>query len=189
MDPAINFCSVCGNPTVVKIPPGDALPRHVCDVCGTIHYRNPRMVVGTLPVWGDQILLCRRAIEPRYDKWTLPGGFMENGESLEEAAERETREEACARIELAGLYATVSVPAIHQVHFFFRARLLDTDFAAGEETLETRLFHESEIPWDDLAFRTVEFALRRYFADVASGRFGLHSTSLVTHPHHRPPES
>ncbi len=188
MDPAIKFCCVCGTPTVVKVPPGDALPRHVCDACGTIHYRNPRMVVGTLPVWNDQILLCRRAIEPRHGKWTLPGGFMENGESLEEAAERETREEACARIELAGLHATVSVPAIHQVHFFFRARLLDIDFAPGEETLETRLFRASDIPWHDIAFRTVEFALHRYFDDVAAGRFNLHSTSIVTQPHRHDPD-
>jgi len=180
MDPTIKFCCVCGVPTVLKTPPGETLPRDVCDACGTVHYRNPRMVVGTLPIWEDKVLLCRRAIEPRHGKWTLPGGFMENGESLEEAALRETREEACARVELDGLYATISVPEIHQVHLFYRARLLDTDFSAGEETLETALFPESEIPWSDMAFHTVEFALRRYFADVASGsNFGLHSTHMV----------
>jgi ADP-ribose pyrophosphatase YjhB (NUDIX family) len=140
------------------------------------------MVVGTVPVWEGRILLCKRAIEPRLGKWTLPGGFMENGESIEEAALRETREEACARVELEGLHAMVSLPFIHQVHFFYRARMVDGHFDAGEETLETALFGEDEIPWDELAFRTVEFALRRYFSDLRRGSFELHSTSLTPPP-------
>lgn len=156
--------------------------RHVCPACGVIQYQNPRMVVGTLPVWEGRVLLCKRAIEPRLGKWTLPGGFMENGESVEEAALRETREEACATVDLEGLLAMVSLPFIHQVHFFYRARMTDGQFAAGQETLDAALFDEADIPWDDLAFRTVEFTLRRYFADRRNGRFELHSTSLNPPP-------
>lgn len=178
MEPKINFCSCCGAAINRRIPPGDSLERHVCDSCGTIHYQNPRMVVGALPVWEDKILLCRRAIEPSYGKWTLPGGFMENGESLEQAASRETLEESGAQIELTGLYSIISLPHIHQVHFFYRARLLNLDLHPGEETLEQALFSEADIPWGDIAFRTVELTLRHYFRERASGSFGFHSTSL-----------
>ena len=182
MDPVINFCCTCGQATRHEVPAGDSLPRHVCPACGVIQYQNPRMVVGTLALWEDRILLCRRAIEPRHGKWTLPGGFMENGESVEQAAIRETREEACAAVELDGLYAVVSLPFIHQVHFFYRARILDGRFDAGEETLEAALFREQDIPWEALAFRTVDFALKQFFADRRRGQFQLHSTSLTPPP-------
>lgn len=182
MDPALNYCSACGAPLAQCVPPGDSLPRGVCDACGVIHYRNPRLVVGALPVWelaGEtQVLLCRRAIEPQHGKWTLPAGFMENGESVEDAALRETAEEACARIALDGLYTMISVPYIHQVHVIYRARLLDTDFAPGIESLEVRLFRESEIPWENLAFRTIKRSLKYFFADLASRQFAVRTESL-----------
>ena len=182
MDPALNFCSACGAALTHRIPPGDSLSRGMCDACGVIHYRNPRLVVGALPEWEDRILLCRRAIEPRRDKWTLPAGFMENGETVAAAAIRETLEEACARIELGPMFTLISVPVVHQVHVIYRARLLDLDFAAGEESLEVRLFREGEIPWQEIAFRTISLSLRHYFADRGTGSFGFHTEDLVPPP-------
>jgi ADP-ribose pyrophosphatase YjhB (NUDIX family) len=179
MEPAINYCCVCAAPVRVLVPPGDNLPRHVCDACGAVHYRNPRLVVGTLPVWEERVLLCRRAIEPRKGCWTLPAGFMENGESVAAAAERETREEACARIELGEAYTMISVPHISQVHVIYRARLLDLDFAPGEETLEVALFDEAAIPWEEIAFRTVAMTLRHFFADRSRGSYGFHAEALA----------
>lgn len=178
MDPAINFCSSCGAAVTVRIPAGDSLPRHVCDQCGTIHYRNPRLVVGALPVWQDKILLCRRAIEPRLGMWTLPAGFMENGETVAEAALRETREEANADIDLGEMYTLISVPHINQVHVVYRASLRNLEFSAGEESLEVRLFTEAEIPWDEIAFRTIALTLRHYFDDRRLGRFCFHPGDL-----------
>lgn len=136
------------------------------------------MVVGTLPIWEDQVLLCRRAIEPRRGFWTLPAGFMEKGESLEQAATRETTEEAGCQIELNNLFSLVSIPHIHQVHFFYLARMTTTELNPGEETLEARLFGEDDVPWDDLAFRSVAFTLRQFFDDRRNGRYTLHSTAL-----------
>jgi ADP-ribose pyrophosphatase YjhB (NUDIX family) len=182
MEPAINFCSACGAPVALRIPAGDSLLRHVCDACGAIHYRNPRLVVGALPVWEDRVLLCRRAIEPRHGKWTLPAGFMENGESVADAALRETLEEACARIKLGDMYTLISVPHIHQVHVIYRSQLLDLDFAAGAETLELRLFREEEIPWDEIAFRTIAITLQHYFADRRTGQYGFHTEDLPAPP-------
>jgi ADP-ribose pyrophosphatase YjhB (NUDIX family) len=179
MDPALNFCSACGGPVTHRVPPGDSLPRGVCDACGAIHYRNPRLVVGALAEWEDKVLLCKRAIEPRYGKWTLPAGFMENGETVAAAAARETLEEACARIELGPMFTMISVPYISQVHVIYRARLLDLDFAPGEETLEVRLFREDEIPWDEIAFRTISQSLRLFFADRKAGSFGVHTGDLL----------
>lgn len=178
MDPAINYCSNCGTAVTLRIPPGDSLPRHVCDHCGAIHYRNPRLVVGALPVWEDKILLCRRAIEPRHGMWTLPAGFMENGETVAQAAMRETREEANANILLGEIYTMISVPHINQVHVVYRATLLDLGFSAGQESLEVRLFDESEIPWDEIAFRTIALTLKHYFEDRRSGVFGFHPGDL-----------
>jgi len=178
MDPDIKFCCRCAAPVSLRVPPGDTLPRHVCDACGAIHYRNPRLVVGTLPVWQDRVLLCRRAIEPRHGYWTLPAGFMENGESLAAAAERETREEACARIAIEAPYTMISVPHISQVHVIYRARLLDLDFSPGSETLEVALFDEASIPWTMIAFTTVAMTLRHFFADRTRGVFGLHAEAI-----------
>ena len=178
MNPAINFCSQCGAPVRFEVPTGDTLKRHICGQCGVIHYQNPKLVVGTLPVWEDQVLLCRRAIEPRRDKWTLPAGFMENNETMAQAACRETLEEACARVELGAMYTIISVPHISQVHAIYRARLLDLDFSPGAETLETRLFRETEIPWTEIAFRTIALSLRHFFEDRQRGNFGFHASDL-----------
>jgi ADP-ribose pyrophosphatase YjhB (NUDIX family) len=132
-----------------------------------------------VPVWGEQVLLCRRAIEPRHGFWTLPAGFMELGESTAEGAARETDEEAGARIELQGLFTVLNVVRVGQVHLFYRARLLDTEFAPGTETLEARLFHEHEIPWDELAFRTVRQTLEHFFEDRRRGAFGVHCGDIA----------
>lgn len=179
MDPAINFCCTCGAPVALRVPPGDSLPRHICDRCNAVHYSNPKLVVGALPEWQSSILLCRRAIEPRHGKWTLPAGFMENNESVAAAAMRETVEESGAHIELGEMYTLISVPHISQVHVIYRARLLDLDFAPGEETIELRLFEEEEIPWDEIAFRTISMTLKHYFADRRAGRFGFHTDVIA----------
>jgi len=181
MEPIVNFCCACGAPISVRVPSGDRVPRHVCDSCGTIHYRNPRLVVGALPIWDDSVLLCRRAIEPRLGMWTLPAGFMENGETIAEAALRETLEEANARIELGDMFTLISVPHISQVHVVFRARLLDLDFSAGDETLEVGLFREDEIPWDTMAFRTNTLTLRHYFSDRRNGLYRFHVGDIGEH--------
>lgn len=170
----MNFCSQCGAPLVHTIPNGDNRHRYYCPACGTIHYENPKMVVGCLAEWEDKILLCRRAIEPRYGLWTLPAGFMENGESAMEGALRETLEEAGARVHGATLYSLISLPDINQVYLMFRAQLSDLDFSPGEESLEVRLFSEAEIPWDQLAFRTIQTTLERYFNDRKRGEYPLH---------------
>ncbi|MCB1890231.1 MAG: NUDIX hydrolase [Rhodocyclaceae bacterium] len=175
----MRFCSNCGQPVARRIPPGDTLERHVCDACGEIHYQNPKMVVGAIPVLGDRILLARRAIEPRLGLWTLPAGFMENNESTGDAAVRETREEACAEIELEALFSLVNIPHISQVHLFYLARLVSDDFAPGEESLETRLFRIDDIPWDELAFRSISITLKHYLADRATGRFTMHVEELA----------
>lgn len=178
MDPALNYCSNCGAIVSLRIPAGDSLPRAVCDACGAIHYRNPRLVVGALPIWQDKVLLCRRAIEPQRGLWTLPAGFMENGETVAQAALRETREEANASISLGEMFTLISVPHISQVHVVYRATLLDLDFSAGVETLEVQLFDESEIPWDEIAFRTIALTLRHYFDDRRAGVFRFHPGDL-----------
>jgi ADP-ribose pyrophosphatase YjhB (NUDIX family) len=173
------YCSACGQPITQRVPAGDGRERDCCDACGTIHYVNPRPVVGTIPIWEERVLLCRRAIEPRYGLWTLPAGFLEVGETTGEGAARETLEEAGARIELGPLFSLIDVPYIEQVHIFFRARLLDADFAPGDESLEVRLFAESEIPWPALAFRTVAMTLRLYFEDRARGSYGVHTRAIT----------
>ena len=170
----MNFCSECGSAVALRVPDGDSLPRHVCPGCGMIHYQNPKMVVGCIPEWEDKVLLCRRAIEPKYGLWTLPAGFMENGETTLEGAARETWEEAGAHIEIGALYTLYNLPHINQVYLMFRAQLLDLDFRPGVESLETRLFTETEIPWDDIAFRTVRATLEQYFSDRRNGRFAFH---------------
>ncbi|HEY9066830.1 MAG TPA: NUDIX hydrolase [Burkholderiaceae bacterium] len=176
---SIRHCKTCGGATEYRIPADDNRDRAVCTACGTIHYENPLNVVGTVPVWGDQVLLCRRNIEPRYGLWTLPAGFMELGETLEQGAARETEEEAGAHFEMQGLLTVLSVVRVGQLHLYFRARLLDAEFAPGPETIEERLFREDEIPWDELAFRTVRETLRYYFADREKGQFGVHVADIA----------
>ncbi|MDB5815822.1 MAG: [(di)nucleoside polyphosphate] hydrolase [Rhodocyclales bacterium] len=174
----MNYCSSCGATVTLRVPEGDVLPRYVCDRCGTIHYINPKMVIGALADWEGKVLLCRRAIEPRLGKWTLPAGFMEMAETTAEAALRETQEEACARVELIDLYTLVNVPHIGQVHMFYRARLPAPVFAAGTESLEVALFDEADIPWGEIAFRSIVLTLRQFFEDRATGQFQFRTYDL-----------
>jgi ADP-ribose pyrophosphatase YjhB (NUDIX family) len=176
---SIIHCRACGTKVDYFVPTDDNRPRAVCPACATIHYENPLNVVGTVPVWEDQVLLCRRAIEPRHGLWTLPAGFMELGETTAEGALRETDEEAGARVELQGLFTVLNVVQAGQVHLFYRARMLDTTLAPGSETLEARLFREDEVPWDELAFRTVRETLNRYFSDREKGEFGIHCADIA----------
>ena len=174
----MKFCSNCGAPVALKVPAGDTLPRYMCDGCNTIHYQNPRMVVGCIAEWEDKILLCRRAIEPRYGLWTVPAGYMENGETTYQGALRETLEEANARVEIGPLYALYNIPHINQVYILFRARLLHFDVRAGAETLEARLFGEPEIPWDQIAFATVRNTLTHYYSDRKLGEYKFHMGTI-----------
>jgi ADP-ribose pyrophosphatase YjhB (NUDIX family) len=174
----ILFCPQCGQPARQCVPTGDNRQRSVCDACGYIHYENPRLVLGAVIEWQGKILLCRRAIEPRAGRWTLPAGFMENGESTEEAAARESWEEAHARIDQAELFALIDVPGIDQVHIFYRGLLRSGLHAPGEESLETALFSEAHIPWAQLAFQTVRLTLEHYFKDRRVGAFGQHRLLL-----------
>jgi ADP-ribose pyrophosphatase YjhB (NUDIX family) len=174
----LNFCSNCGAPVESKIPAGDHLPRFVCTGCDMVHYKNPLLVLGCVPEWQDRILLCRRAIEPRLGFWTVPAGFMENGETMQQAAARECHEEALAEVEVGSLLAVVNVTRANQVHVMFRARLLEPKFAPGPESLEVALYEEAQIPWSELAFASGEYTLRQYFADRRAGREGHHFTEL-----------
>jgi ADP-ribose pyrophosphatase YjhB (NUDIX family) len=168
----MKFCSHCGSERIEwRVPAGDTLPRHVCASCGTIHYQNPKIVTGCLPEWDGFVLLCKRAIEPRYGLWTLPAGFMENGETAAEGAMREAMEEAHAMVEIEDLYTVFSVPHISQVHMMFRSRLVNDDFRAGTESLDVRLVTAAEIPWKELAFTVVRRTLEHFLADRESGIF------------------
>jgi ADP-ribose pyrophosphatase YjhB (NUDIX family) len=169
----MKFCPSCAAPLVERIPDGDHLPRAVCTACGAIHYRNPKLIAGCVPEREGRILICRRAIEPRRGFWTIPAGFMEIGETLQQAAARECQEEALARVQVGSLVAVVHVLHAEQVHVMFRARL-SGGFGVGVESLETVLCDESDIPWPEIAFPSVEFTLRRFFEDRAAGREGLH---------------
>ena len=175
---SFKHCKACGAAVRYLVPADDNRERAVCTVCANVHYENPLNVVGTLPVWGDQVLLCRRNIEPRYGFWTLPAGFMELGETAAEGALRETVEEAGARVEMQGLYTVLNVVRVGQLHLFYRARLLDTDFAPGPESIEAKLFTEVDVPWDELAFRTVRETLLRYFDDRKRGQFDVHCADI-----------
>jgi len=171
----IKHCKQCGSAVEHRIPDdGDTKLRAVCPQCKTIHYVNPLNVVGTIPVWGDKVLLCKRNIEPRFGKWTLPAGFMEMGETTAQGAARETDEEAGAQFEIQELFSLVNVARVGQVHLFYRAQLTSDQFQPGIETQEVMLFSEADIPWDELAFRTVKETLERFFADRKAGSFGFH---------------
>jgi len=175
----MKFCANCGAKVVQRVPPGDSLPRWLCDECGEIHYQNPKLVVGTIPEHEGRILLCRRAIEPRYGYWTLPAGFMENDETTAQAAARETEEEAGADIEMGEPFTLISVPRVNQVHLYYRARLRNLEFKPGEETLEVALMDESQIPWQEIAFRTVGLTLKHWFADRKGGAFQFHAEDIA----------
>jgi ADP-ribose pyrophosphatase YjhB (NUDIX family) len=178
--PLIQHCKVCGSAVTYRVPDdGDTRERAVCNACHTIHYENPLNVVGTVPVWGDKVLLCKRNIEPRFGKWTLPAGFMELNETVAQGAARETVEEAGAQFEMQELFTLMNVTRVGQVHFFYRAQLTSDAFDPGHETQEARLFAEHEIPWDEIAFRTVKETLQHYFADAKTGKFELHHVDIV----------
>ena len=180
--PALKHCSSCGKEVIYRLPDdGDSKSRAVCTACHHVHYENPLNVVGTVPVWGEdgeQVLLCKRNIEPRKGKWTLPAGFMELGETTLEGAARETVEEAGAEFEMQALFALMNVARVGQVHLFYRAKLLSADFNPGTETMEARLFSESEIPWEELAFKTVRETLKLYFSDRRAAKFGFHVVDI-----------
>lgn len=175
----MNFCSHCGAKVTQRVPVGDSLPRHVCVQCEVVHYHNPKIVAGCIPEWEGRILLCRRAIEPRRGLWTFPAGFMEIGESTEEAAVRETREEAEADVAITSLYAVLSLPHIGQVYLVFRGRLMAPIYKPGAESLEVRLFALSAIPWNEIAFPVVKDTLSRYVHDACRGTFELYLDSLT----------
>ena len=167
----MNYCSNCGQLLTYITPPGDDRSRYCCSSCGTIHYQNPTMVVGCIPELQNRILLCRRAIEPSIGKWTLPAGYLENGETVSAGAERETFEEARAKVEILAPYALYNICYVNQIYLMFRALLVDDNFRAGSESLEVKLFSEDEVPWDQIAFRVIEETLVQYFKDRPSGRF------------------
>ncbi|HCZ47864.1 MAG TPA: NUDIX hydrolase [Gammaproteobacteria bacterium] len=179
----MKHCSQCGSPVELIIPEGDNRERHVCANCGTIHYQNPRIVVGCIAQWQERIILCRRAIEPRYGYWTLPAGFLENSESTEQGAARESLEEACIDVQIGDLFTIISVPHIDQVHLMYRAELRKPEYGVGDESLEVDLFAEDDIPWQQMAFPTVVLTLEHYFEDRRKGHFGVHSEVLIPGQH------
>jgi len=178
----MKYCSQCGGTVALRIPDGDTQQRFVCGHCDVIHYQNPRIIAGCIPVYENQVLLCRRAIEPRYGKWTLPAGFLENGESISQGALRETLEEANARVEIDTLYTIFSLPHISQVYVFYKARLLDLDFFSGIESLETKLFAEADIPWSELSFAAITQTLEHFFSDQRQGVFITREATIDPRP-------
>ncbi len=178
----MKFCSRCGAAVTQKIPPGETLHRFVCPACETIHYQNPKIVAGCIPEWEGQILLCRRAIEPKHGLWTYPAGFMEMGESVEQAAIRETLEEAKARVEITGLHGVFSLVHVDQVYMVFRGTLHAKEYGVGHESSEVQLFHPDQIPWDELAFPVIRESLQRYMQDRRAGRFTLHIGVIAPKP-------
>lgn len=184
----MKFCSQCGTPVSISVPEGDNRERHVCDNpdCATVHYQNPRIITGCLPIHDNKVLLCKRSIEPRYGYWTLPAGFMENGETTRQGAARESWEEARAKVIMEELYTIFDLPHINQVYFFYKASLADLDFQPGEESLEVGLFAEDQIPWKKLAFPVVVDALKYYFEDQKNNRF-IFRSETITHSHHSMP--
>jgi ADP-ribose pyrophosphatase YjhB (NUDIX family) len=178
----MKYCSNCGAAVALVLPPGDDRPRYVCPACGTVHYQNPRMVVGCIPEWEDKILFCRRRIEPRAGKWTVPAGFLENGETVAAGAARETLEEARARVVRLVPFALFNLTFVNQVYFMFRGPLADGRFAAGDESLEAELFTEAQVPWDEIAFPVIRESLRLYFADRARGNFRFHMGDIRKEP-------
>lgn len=173
-----NFCGQCGTPITRRTPPGDNRERDLCEQCGAINYQNPRLVVGTLPVWNDHVLLCLRAIEPRANTWTLPAGFMELSETTGQGALRETREEAGVEVRLGDLYTVIDVPQVDQIHVYFLAHADNDQVDPGPESLEARYFPIDDLPWDNLSFRSVSTTLKHYLNDRARGRFETRYYSL-----------
>jgi len=178
---AMNYCANCGAKLNYRIPEGDDLPRYVCDTCHVIHYINPKIVVGCIPEWQDRLLLCRRAIEPRKGKWTLPAGYLENNETLAEGAKRETLEEAKADIEIIAPYAMFNLTFISQIYLMFRGKMIDNTFGPGSESTHVALFQEKDIPWDDLAFNVIKETLTRFFRDRKKGSYPFQIGDIAAH--------
>lgn len=170
----MKFCSNCGHKVEKKAVKGDFLPRYVCDNCNIIHYQNPNVVTGALPIWEDKVLLCKRGIEPRKGYWNVPGGYLENGETVEDGAIREVWEEAQTKIVITGLHMVYSIARINQVYMHFLADLQALDFKPTEESTEVRLFSEEEIPWGEIAFASSKFTLKRFFEDRKKGIRQVH---------------
>ena len=180
----MNFCSHCGSDRLqLRVPESDNRQRIVCRNCQTIHYQNPKVVTGCLPVWGDQVLLCRRAIEPAYGLWNVPSGYLENGETVVEGAQREVREEAAAEVDIHYLITLYNLTKVNQVYLQFVGELVDGRYGIGPESLECRLFTESEIPWNEMAFTSSAYTLRAYFENRRNGTSVLHRGS---YPETRP---
>lgn len=174
----MKFCSQCGAAVVFRVPEGDNRKRFLCESCGTIHYQNPRIITGCLAIWEDQVLLCKRSIQPRRGFWTLPAGFLENGETARAGAARETWEEAQAKVANTELYTMFSLPHISQIYLFYRAQLVDGVFAPGGETEAVSLFHEADVPWDELAFPVIRDTLQHYFRDRLDNHFNVHTGDI-----------
>lgn len=170
----MSYCKKCGQTTQESIPDGDHLPRAVCSSCGYIHYENPKLIVGCIPEWKNKILLCKRAIEPRFGLWTLPAGFMENRETTAAGAARETLEEANANVHDLEAFTLYDIPHISQVYLMFRAKLTAPEYSVSPESSEVQLFDEENIPWDEIAFAAIKQTLRQYFEDRAKGKFSFH---------------
>ena len=181
----MKYCSECGKAVTLRVPNGDSILRYVCSNCETIHYQNPKIVTGCIPEWQEKILLCKRAIEPRYGLWTLPAGFMENEETTAEAAIRETWEEACADVELLDLYTIFNLPHVNQVYIIYRAKMSNLEFSVGQESLEVELYELSDIPWEQLAFAVVHETLRLYCQDAQRGEFRMYTGDIVINPNNK----
>ena len=177
----MNYCSQCGSIVTYTIPEGDSLPRHVCEHCETIHYINPKIITGTIPEWDNKILLCKRAIEPRYGLWTLPAGFMENNETTVQGALRESMEEANAELSELSLFCLFSIPHISQVYMIYRGTLTNGQAHPGIESLEVGLFNENNIPWNDIAFPVISETLKLYYKDKQHGAFKTHTGDIIRH--------
>lgn len=175
----MKFCSNCGNQIKHGEIPGEHIPRYYCDVCSTIHYQNPLVIVGCLPIWEDKVMLCKRGIEPQYGLWNIPGGFMENDETVEAGAVREMVEETGGNIKVLGLHTVYSVLPVNQVHLHFLVALVDLKYHLTDESIEIQLFTEQEIPWREIAFASSRFALKKYFEDRKNG---TRQTHLGTYP-------
>lgn len=178
----MNYCAQCGHKVELRIPQGDHVQRHVCPSCGTIHYRNPKVIVGCVPEWEDRILMCRRAIEPRLGKWTFPAGFLELGETSGQGAAREALEEANVEVDIGELFVVINVPYVSQVYLIHRARMKAPRFGPTAESSEVMLMREDELPWDDIAFPTIWHSLKFFLADRASGHRGVHALDLSVRP-------
>jgi ADP-ribose pyrophosphatase YjhB (NUDIX family) len=175
----VNYCSACGEKVSFLIPEGDNRQRYVCNSCQIIHYENPKIVTGCIAQWQDKILLCKRAIEPRYGLWTLPAGFMENQETNLQGAARETAEEANAEVENMQLFCVFSIAHINQVYTMYLGDLVDGQASAGEESLDVALVAEDEVPWQDIAFQVINETLKLYYQDKKQGSFNTHYGDII----------